>query len=93
MHTKMIIVAIAACAIALPTLASAQQTDSKGNAMGSDKVGNGTPRTSTPGMSSGTTGSSTTGSSMSGTSHSTSSSSQGDVGPGGNKNGAPSPKQ
>jgi hypothetical protein len=92
MQSKLMIAAFAACAIALPTLASAQQTDSKGNAMGSDKVGNGTPKTTAPGMS-GTTGTGTTGNSMSGTTHTTPSSSQGDVGPGGNNNGAPTPKK
>lgn len=75
--------AIAAALLATTFAASAQgQTDSRGNAMGSQNVGNGTPRTVAPGA---TTGMGGTG--MNGANHPTPSSTQGDVGPRGNNNG------
>lgn len=75
----------ATCITAGAGAASAQsQTDTKGNAMGSQHVGNGPKGMTTPGMPSGTVGSNVR---ANGTNHPTPSSTQGDVGPGGNNNG------
>jgi len=77
----LIAIAVASAIIATPLAASAQgSTDRNGNAMGSEKVGNGTPRTTAPG---------TTGSNVgpNGSNHPSPSSSQGDVGPEGTNNG------
>ena len=73
---------VAASLLASTLAASAQgQTDKSGKAMGSEKVGNGSPTTKTPGQ--------TSGSNMgaNGANHPTPSSTQGDVGPAGNNNG------
>ena len=60
MHSKLLIATLAAAAIALPTVAGAQgQVNSRGNSMGSQKVDNGTPKTTAPGMTDKTTGSNT----------------------------------
>ena len=82
MRSKVFLAALTAtCMAAVPVIAFAQsQTDTKGNAMGSQHVGNGPKRTTTPAMSSGTVG-------ANGANHPTPSSTQGDVGPGGNNNG------
>jgi hypothetical protein len=82
MRSRLLILALAAASmLAAPIAASAQgQTDSRGNAMGSQHVGNGPKRTTTPGTPAGTVG-------ANGANHPTPSSTQGDVGPGGNNNG------
>lgn len=88
MSSRMTTIAgVAAAALFATTLAaSAQsQTDPRGNAMGSERVGNGGAMhqgtTMAPGTTTGAAGS------MNGANHPTPSSTQGDVGPGGNNNG------
>lgn len=77
----------AAAALLATTMAAAaqSQTDTRGNAMGSQNVGNGGMQRGTmapaPGTTTGAAGS------MNGANHPTPSSTQGDVGPGGNNNG------
>ncbi|RJF74755.1 hypothetical protein [Rhodopseudomonas palustris] len=77
----------AAAALLATTIAAAAQgqTDTRGNAMGSQNVGNGSMQRGTmapaPGTTTGAAGS------MNGANHPTPSSTQGDVGPGGNNNG------
>lgn len=80
----------AAAALLATTLAAAaqSQTDTRGNAMGSERVGTGAPMqngTMAPGTTTGAAGS------MNGANHPTPSSTQGDVGPGGNNNGTRTP--
>jgi hypothetical protein len=86
MHSRIkMVAAVAASLLATTMVASAQsQTDSRGNAMGSERVGNGVPTTRTPGVPVGTVG-------ANGANHPTPSSSQGDVGPEGNNNGTRTP--
>ena len=86
MRSKLLLAALTAtCIAAVPVAASAQsQTDARGNAMGSQHVGNGPKRTTAPGTHSGTVGSNMR---ANGANHPTPSSTQGDVGPGGNNNG------
>ncbi|KPF89440.1 hypothetical protein IP86_27405 [Rhodopseudomonas sp. AAP120] len=89
MNSRMTKIAGAAAAALLATTlaASAQgQTDTRGNAMGSQHVGNGGSMergtmAPAPGTTTGAAGS------MNGANHPTPSSTQGDVGPGGNNNG------
>jgi hypothetical protein len=57
MGSKLLIAAFAAAVIGLPAFASAQgQVDSKGNSMGSERVGKGTAKTMAPGKTGTTTG-------------------------------------
>ncbi|MFL9501141.1 hypothetical protein KQX63_22815 [Rhodopseudomonas palustris] len=77
---------VAAAALLATTMAAAaqSQTDSRGNAMGSQNVGNGAPHTGTMAPST-TTGMG--GKGINGANHPTPSSTQGDTGPRGNNNG------
>lgn len=89
LNSRLAGLAMAALVATTMSAAAQGQTDSQGNAMGSQHVGNGARPGTTTGMSNSGMNRESAGSNIgaNGANHPTPSSTQGDVGPGGNNNG------